>query len=75
MTERIKNMYRRAGLRPPKGRGLHTERAHKQVIRYRKQGFSTQEAWKRVVGGMGRHAIKAGHRRQRTYKAQARRRK
>jgi len=64
MGERIKQLYRDAGLTPPKGRGIHTERAHKAVIGYLKQGLSKDEAWKRVIGGMGKHAINPSHRRE-----------
>lgn len=64
MSERIREIYRRAGQTPPDGKGIHTERAHKAVVEYLKKGFSKNEAWKRVMGGMGPGlAVKAGHRR------------
>lgn len=63
MSEAIKKLYRKAGLTPPKGRGVHTTKAHVAVINYLKKGFSKSEAWKRVVGGMKKHAIKPSHRR------------
>jgi len=63
MSEAIKALYFKAGITPPQGRGVHTIDAHRAVIRYRKQGLTKSEAWKRVVGGMGKHAIKPSHRR------------
>jgi hypothetical protein len=63
MSRRIRKMYRQAGLKPPDGKGIHTEDAHKAVIDYLKKGLSKDEAWKRVIGGMGKHAIKPSHRR------------
>ena len=69
MSKRIKELYRKAGLTPPKGKGIHTERAHRAVIRYLKKGLSKEEAWKRVIGGMGKYAIKKSH--QRTTKSGA----
>jgi hypothetical protein len=74
MSKDIMNVYRESGLPrsdwPKKhgssgkrGRGIHTKRAHKAAVRYMKQGLSKSEAWKRVQGGMGKHAIKPGHRR------------
>lgn len=64
MSEAIKSEYRKAGIAPPQhGKGVHTMRAHKAVIKYRKKGMSKSEAWKRVMGGMGKYAVKPGHRR------------
>lgn len=64
MSKEIIEEYRKAGLTPPKGKGLHTMRAHRAVIRYLKQGLSEKEAWKRVMGGMGPElAVKKTHRR------------
>lgn len=62
MSEGIRREYHKAGISPPDGKGVHTLRAHKAVIAYRKKGLSKSEAWKRVVGGMGKWAIKAAHR-------------
>jgi len=63
MTEAIKRLYKKAGLSPPDGKGIHATRAHKAVIEYMKKGLSKKEAWKRVIGGMGKHAINPSHRR------------
>lgn len=72
MSEDVMRMYWRSGIPESKwpkrhgnkrGRGIHTKRAHKAAIRYMSEGMSKSEAWKRVQGGMGKHAIKPGHRR------------
>jgi hypothetical protein len=63
MSETIKRMYRKAGIAAPDGKGIHTAMAHKAVISYIKKGLSKDEAWKRVIGGMGKYAIKKAHRR------------
>ena len=58
LSKDIREMYRRAGLEPPKGRGLHTKLAHKIVIEYLRKGLSKSEAWKRAIGALGRRAMK-----------------
>lgn len=63
MSKAIKAAYKKAGLKAPKGKGIHTLRAHKCVISYLKEGLSKDEAWKRCMGGMGRDAaVKKSHR-------------
>ncbi len=62
MSKTIRDAYKKAGLKPPKGKGVHTLQAHKCVIRYLKKGFSKEEAWKRCMGGLGRNkAVKKSH--------------
>jgi hypothetical protein len=62
MSKQIREAYRKAGLKPPKGKGIHTLRAHECVIRYLKKGFSKDEAWQRCMGGLGRNrAVKKSH--------------
>ena len=64
MSKEIKKLYRKEGLKPPDGKGIHTKRAHKAVVQYLKKGMSKEEAWKRVMGGMGRDlVVKKAHRR------------
>lgn len=67
MSKEIIDLYRKAGLVPPKGRGIHTVAAHKCVIGYLKKGFSKSEAWRRCVGALKEKAIKKGHRRKKKY--------
>ena len=62
MSQAIKEKYRKAGLKPPDGKGIHTEQAHECVINYLKKGLSKDEAWKRCMGGLGRNlAVKKSH--------------
>lgn len=63
MGERIKREYKKAGIKPPDGKGIHTLAAHKCVVNYLKKGLSKSEAWKRCMGGLGKHAVKKTHRR------------
>ena len=63
MTAAIDALYTKAGFKPPEGRGIHTMRAHRAVVEYLEKGLSKEEAWKRVIGGMQKYAIKADHRR------------
>jgi len=37
MSKRIKELYRKAGLKPPNGKGIHTEAFHKCVISIKKK--------------------------------------
>ena len=63
MGEKIKQMYRKEGLTPPKGKGMHTEAFHSCVIEYLKKGMSYPEAAKRCMGGLGRNkAVNPSHR-------------
>lgn len=67
MGKRIKEAYKKAGVDikravPKGGRGVHTLKGHKCVISYLKKGLSRKEAWKRCIGGLGKHAIKKSHR-------------
>ena len=63
MSKEIKKVYTKAGLKAPKGKGIHTKEAHECVVAYLLKGFSQAEAWKRCMGGLGKHAIKPSHRR------------
>ena len=73
MSKAIMDLYRKSGLPQSKwpqkhgsrrGKGIHTHQAHEAAIRYMKKGLSKREAWKRVMGGMGKHAVKPSHRRE-----------
>lgn len=64
MSKTIRKAYKKAGLKSPDGKGIHTLRVHKCVIAYLKKGFGKNEAWKRCMGGMGaKYAVKKAHRR------------
>jgi len=63
VPESVNRLYRNAGFAPPKGnKHVHPLRAHKAVVNYMKKGLSKSEAWRRVVGGMGKNAINKAHR-------------
>lgn len=47
MSKAIRALYKKAGVKAPKGRGIHTLRAHTCVVSYLKKGVSTQTAWQR----------------------------
>lgn len=38
MTEQIRELYKEAGLNPPNGKGVHTEKFHKCVVDVKKKG-------------------------------------
>jgi len=68
VSKEIAEAYHKAGMpvtagAPKGGKGLHTLRAHKAVINYLKKGVPRNEAWKRVIGGMGKNAVKKSHQR------------
>lgn len=68
--EEIKQMYRKAGLTPPEGKGLHTKAFHGCVISYLKKGMSYSEGAKRCMGALGDKAINPSHRRKEEYMEQ-----
>jgi len=62
MGEEIKKLYRKKGLTPPKGKGIHTKLFHKCVVSYLTKGMSYREAAKRCMGGIGRNlAVNKSH--------------
>lgn len=64
MSEAIRKAYKKAGQKPPNGKGIHTLRFHTCAIAYLKKGFSKDEAYKRCMGGIGRDlAVKKSHQR------------
>ena len=80
MSKGIKDLYRREGVSMreagiKKGKGIHTKKAHSCVIEYIKKGFSSDEAWKRCIGGLGKKAIKKSHQRSSTFNDSLKRRK
>lgn len=62
MTENIRKEYRKAGISPPNGKGIHTLRFHKIAIDYMKKGYSKNRSYKIAMGALRKHAIKPGHR-------------
>jgi hypothetical protein len=68
LSKKIRELYTKAGLKPPKGKGIHTVAGHSCVVAYLKKGFSKDEAWKRCIGALKEKAIKKSHRRTKTKK-------
>lgn len=63
MSIRIKAMYRSAGLKPPKGKGIHTVAFHRCVIKVTKKG-GVRSPHAVCMAKMGRtRAVKKAHRR------------
>jgi len=67
-TEEIRKLYTSKGLKPPKGKGVHTKAFHKCATGYAakiKSGEMTQkEAYKRCMGALGKkRAVKPAHQR------------
>jgi len=63
MSEKIKKMYRDAGLTPPDGKGIHTEAFHRCVIDVTKKG-GVESPHAVCMESLGRNkAVKKGHRR------------
>jgi hypothetical protein len=38
MSKKIRAIYHRAGLKPPDGKGIHTEKFHRCVVKRKKSG-------------------------------------
>ncbi|MFA5068172.1 MAG: hypothetical protein WC466_09115 [Candidatus Izemoplasmatales bacterium] len=58
----IKSMYRSAGMKPPKGKGIHTKKFHKCVTSVGKTG-STDNPYAVCMSSLGKEkAVKSSHR-------------
>ena len=63
MSERIKNIYREAGLTPPDGKGIHTEAFHRCVVKLTLEG-EVDSPHAVCIASLGpEKAIRAEHRR------------
>lgn len=64
MSEAIRQLYRKRGLSPPDGKGIHTMTFHNVATRLMKKGFSRQSAYAIAMNQLGRNkSVKKGHRR------------
>jgi len=66
MSKAIKQLYRNAGFKPPKGRGLHTIAFHRKAIQIKKSNpsYSWSQAYATAMKILGRNkAVKKSHRR------------
>ena len=63
MSTKIKTMYRKAGLKPPNGKGIHTVAFHKCVIKVTKKG-GAKNPHAVCMASLGRNkSVKKSHRR------------
>lgn len=64
MSEKIKSMYRRAGMKPPKGKGVHTLKFHRAVTKIAKKDGSVDNPFAVAMASLGAgKAVKKSHRR------------
>ena len=64
----VKALYKKVGLKAPKGKGIHTKAFHKCATNYAKKiksgKMTKQEAYQRCMGGLGKkRAVKKSHQR------------
>lgn len=63
MSKKIKAMYRKAGVKAPDGKGIHTEKFHRCVIKVTKSG-SAVNPHAVCMAELGKEkAVKKSHRR------------
>jgi hypothetical protein len=63
VSKKIKAMYRKAGMKPPKGKGIHTEKFHRCVTKVGKRGGVTNP-YAVCMASLGKKkAVKKSHRR------------
>lgn len=60
----IKNLYRKKGVKPPEGKGIHTRKFHEMVSSMEgKRGYSRQRAASIAMSKLGRAgAVRKSHR-------------
>lgn len=62
--EGVKNMYRNAGITPPKGKGIHTKKFHEAAVGLIKEGYPKDSAYAIAMSRLGKKgAVNASHRR------------
>lgn len=60
---KIKGKYRQAGIKPPKGKGIHTRKFHSMAVELIKKGFSKTHAYATAMKTLGRDkSVKKAHR-------------
>jgi len=63
MSKKIREMYRKAGLKPPDGKGIHTERFHECVIALTKALNPVDNPYAVCMAKLGRDkSVKKSHR-------------
>lgn len=64
MSKTIRHMYTSKGIKPPKGKGIHTAKAHKMVSELEADGMPRSQAWATTMKKLGRdQVVKKSHRR------------
>lgn len=66
MSKRIKEKYRKAGLKPPDGKGIHTEKFHSMAVGIKKANpsYPMERCYKIAMGQLGpAKAVNPSHRR------------
>jgi len=64
MSKKIREMYKKAGVPAPDGKGIHTEKFHRMAIGIKKSnpGYSMERAYRIAMGQLGRDkAVKKSH--------------
>lgn len=63
MSKKIKRIYKKAGIKPPDGKGIHTEKFHRCVVKVKKSGSATNPyaVCMKSIGKTG--SVKKSHRR------------
>lgn len=65
MSERIKQMYKNAGIKPPDGKDIHTAAFHRQAIANKKSNpsYSMSRCYSIAMANLGRDkAVHKAHR-------------
>lgn len=66
MTKEIKDLYRKAGLKSPDGKGIHTKKFHECVVDLKKKG-SAKNPYAVCMASIGaKGAVKPSHYRGKT---------
>ena len=66
--KKIKRMYRKAGMKPPKGKGIHTAKFHRAVTKIAKKG-GVENPYAVAMAALGpEKAVRKSHRRFTKYK-------
>ena len=65
MSEAIKAIYKRAGVRSPDGKGIHTKKFHEMAVAIKRSNpsYSMQRCYSIAMGKLGKEkAVKKSHR-------------
>ena len=68
MSKAIKAIYEKAGVRPPDGKGIHTEKFHEIAVAVKRDnpGYSMGRCYRIAMGNLGSEkGVKKSHQRNR----------